>query len=104
MKDLLKRIGITQAGYFTEDGNFVIDFDDSDQFNKAFSRLEKSDLVEENEDSSVINLNVSNVMYIGEGYSFNLIADFDEDSYKMVVTELDDDDKSTKDNEKEEDE
>lgn len=90
MKEILKSIGITETGYYSSDDNYIIDFEDSNQFNKAFSRLEKSDLVEENEDSSVINLNVSNILYIGEGYSFNLIADFDQDIYKLVVTQLDD--------------
>ena len=89
MKELLKTIGITAAGYFSSDGNYIIDFDDSDQFNAAFSKLSKSDQVEENEDSSVINLNVSNVLFLADGYSLNLIADFEQDIYKLVVTELD---------------
>lgn len=89
MKDLLKKIGITEAGYFTEDNNFVIDFEDSDQFNKAFSKLEKSNEVEEVDDSSAITLDISNVMYLADGYVLNLIADFNEDSYKLVVTESD---------------
>ena len=88
MKELLSKIGITEAGYFSKDKNYVIDFESSDQFNKAFSKLDKSDLVEENEDSSVVNLNVTNVMYISEDYSLNLIADFSADTYKLVVTEL----------------
>ena len=88
MKDILKKIGINEAGYYSDDGNYIIDFENSNQFNKAFSRLEKSDLVEENEDSSVIDLNVSNVMYVGDDYSFNLIAEFEQDIYKLVVSEL----------------
>ena len=88
MKELLSKIGITEAGYFSKDKNYVIDFESSDQFNKAFSKLDKSDLVEENEDSSVVNLNVTNVMYISDDYSLNLIADFSADTYKLVVTEL----------------
>lgn len=92
MKELLNKIGITEAGYYSGDNNYVIDFENSNQFNTAFSRLQKSDLVEENEDSSVINLNVSNVLYISDGYSLNLIADFDQDIYKLVVTELEGED------------
>ena len=88
MKDLLNKIGITGAGYYSKDNNYVIDFESSDEFNKVFSKLDKSDLVEENDDSSVVNLSVSNILYIGEGYSFNLIADFDQNVYKLVVTEL----------------
>lgn len=88
MKDILKEIGINESGYYSEDGNYIIDFENSNQFNKAFSRLEKSDLVEENEDSSVIDLNVSNVMYVSDDYSFNLIAEFEQDIYRLVVSEL----------------
>ena len=88
MKDILKKIGITEAGYFSEDDNYIIDFENSNQFNKAFSRLEKSDLVDENEDSSVSDLNVSNVLYVNDDYSFNLIAEFEQDVYRLVVSEL----------------
>ena len=88
MKDLLSKIGITQPGYFSKDKNYVIDFESDAEFNKAFSRLDKSDLVEENDDSSVVNLNVTNVLYTNEDYSLNLIADFEQDTYKLVVTQL----------------
>ena len=87
MKELLKQIGITEPGYFDEDGNYVIDFDNSNEMNKAFIKLEKSNLVEENENSSVINLQVSNILYVSDRFSLNLISDFDQDQYKLVVTE-----------------
>ena len=89
MKELLSKIGIEQEGEITKDGNYVVDFENSQQFNKAFSRLDKSDLVEENEDTSVANLNVSNVMYESDEYALNLIADFDQDVYKLVVSKID---------------
>ena len=92
MKEILKKIGIEDAGYYSKEKNYVIDFETSQEFNKAFSRLDKSDLVEENDDSSVVNLNVSNILYIGQGYSFNLIADFEQDLYKLVITELEEKD------------
>lgn len=88
MKDLLNKIGITEPGHFTRDDGYVIDFENSADFNRAFSRLDKSDLVDEIEDSSVITLSVSNVMYSNDDYSLNLIADFDQDTYKLVVTKL----------------
>ena len=91
MKELLSKIGINQAGYFSSDKNYVIDFDSDTEFNKAFSRLDKSSLVEENEDSSVVNLNITNIMYLHNDYSLNLIADFEQGVYKLVVTELKED-------------
>jgi hypothetical protein len=90
MKELLKEMGITEEGHSTSKNNYVIDLDDSNHFNKIFSKLDKSELVEENEDSSVVNLEVTNILYLADGYSLNLIADFDQDTYKLVVTELED--------------
>lgn len=88
MKELLRKIGITEAGYFSSNNNYVIDFDNSDEYNKAFSKLDRTDLVEENDDTSVINMSVSNIMYSNDDFSLNLIADFDNDTYKLVVTDL----------------
>ena len=89
MKELLKSLGITDIGYYSKEKNYIIDFESSDDFNKTFAKLNKSDLVDENEDSSVINLDVSNINYLADGFSLNLIADFGQDMYKLVVTELD---------------
>ena len=91
MKDLLRKLGIMEQGSRTSNHNYVIDLDDSDHFNRIFSKLDKSDLVEENEDSSVVNLEVTNILYIADGFSLNLIADFEQDIYKLVVSELEED-------------
>ena len=88
MKELLKEIGITEEGHMSSDNNYIIDLDDSDHYNRVFSKLDKSDLVEENEDSSVVNLEVTNILYLADGYSLNLMADCEQDTYKLVVTEL----------------
>ena len=90
MKELLKSIGITEEGHMSSGNNYIIDLEDSDHYNRIFSKLDKSDLVEENEDSSVVNLEVTNILYLANGYSLNLIADFEQDTYKLVVTELED--------------
>lgn len=90
MKDLLRKIGITEEGHHTSNDTYVVDLEDSDHFNRIFSKLDKSDIVEENEDSSVVNLDVTNILYISEKFALNLIADFSQDTYKLVVTELED--------------
>ena len=88
MKEFLRKLGITQSGYYSSNNNYVIDLDDSKDYDKICSLLDKSDLVEENPDSSVINTSVSNILYVGEQFSLNAIADFDSDTYKIVVTEI----------------
>lgn len=91
MKDLLRKLGIMEEGTRTSNHNYVIDLEDSDHFNRIFSKLDKSDLVEENEDSSVVNLEVTNILYLADGFSLNLIADFEQDIYKLVVSDVEED-------------
>ena len=88
MKDFLSQMDIHNEGEFTSSGNYIVDIEDSDEFNRIFSKLDKSDLVDENEDSSVVNLDVTNILYFSDKYSLNLIADFKQDIYKLVVTDL----------------
>lgn len=88
MKELLNKLGITQAGYFSKDKSYIIDFDDDKEYNKAFSRIDKSNLLEEDPDTSVINTNVSNIVYTNDNFILNMIADFDSDTYKLVVKEI----------------
>lgn len=88
MKELLKKIGINQSGYFSKDGDYIIDLENADEYNRVFSKLDKSSDVEENEDASVVNMTMSNILYDNDDYSINLIADFDNDIYKIVVHEL----------------
>lgn len=85
MKELLQKLGITQPGYYSSSDTYVIDFENADQYSKAFSKLDRSDLVEEIQDSSISNVTVSNVLYVNNDYSLNLIANFEDDEYKLVV-------------------
>lgn len=88
MKELLNKLGITEAGYFSKDKSYIIDFENDKEYNKAFSRIDKSDLLEEDPDTSVINTNVSNIVYTNDNFILNMIADFDSDTYKLVVKEI----------------
>lgn len=88
MEKLVKKIGLDLQGQKTDDNTYVIDLANSTELNNVFSKLDKCDFLEENEDSSVMNLEVSNILYITDGYTVNLIADYSQDSYKLVITEL----------------
>lgn len=88
MKEFLRQLGIDFTGRFTSSNNYVIDLASVKDYDMVCSKLDKSDLVEENPDSSVINMSVSNILYVGDQFSVNVIADFDSDSYKLVITEL----------------
>lgn len=88
MIELLERLGIRLTGSSTPDGSYVIDINTSDQWNGVFSKLDKSSELEEIEELSVIDQDVSNIMYQNDDYMLNLIAEFDNDIYKLVIAPI----------------
>ena len=88
MQDLLNKIGITQPGYYSDKNIYIIDLENADQYSKVFSKLDRSKEVKELQSSSISNASISNVMYVNDDYNLNLIADFDNNVYKLVIYEL----------------
>lgn len=87
MKEFLRSLGITQQGNMDDDGNYVIDLESDKEFNKIFSILDKSEELDENDEMSVANIEVSNIMYESDDFTINLIADFAQNIYKLVIQE-----------------
>lgn len=86
MEELLKQIGIEAKGSKTTQGAYVVDIKDYDEYGKYFSILDKSDLVQEVQDTSQLTLHTTNITFINDDYQIVLQADLDEDLYKIVVT------------------
>lgn len=87
IKDALNDLNIRFDGEFSRDGSYVVDLFDSDQFGKVYSILDKNKDVESMEDSSSLTVHSANISYLYGDYQLNLIADFDENLYKLVITE-----------------
>ncbi len=87
MEELLKNIGINETGEYTNDGVYVVDIKDYNEYGKYFSLLEKSEL-EEVQDTCQLTIHTTNVTYASEKYQIVLQANLDEDMYKLVVTEF----------------
>ena len=87
IKDVLNDLNIRFDGEFSRDGSYVVDLFDSDQFGKVYSILDKNKDVESMEDSSSLTVHSANISYLYGDYQLNLIADFDENLYKLVITE-----------------
>lgn len=88
LEKFLEELGITQVGHYTASNAYIIDIEDSNEYGKVYSLLDKSDAVEEDEDSSTITVHTSNIVYESEDFQFTLIADFDQDTYKLVCKEF----------------
>ena len=87
VEDALKELGIPFDGEFSKDGSYVVDLFDSDQFGKVYSILDRNNDVENLDDSSTLTVHNANVSYLYGDYQFNLIADFDQNLYKLVIVE-----------------
>ena len=87
IRDVLRDLGIAFDGEYSKDGSYIIDLYDSDQFGKIYSLLEKNKDVENLEDLSTLTIHNSNIAYLYDDYELNLIADFDQNLYKLVITE-----------------
>lgn len=87
MKEFLKSIGITDPGHYTDDNEYVVDIDNSDQYGRIFSKLEKSTKVHDIEDDSVFNDEEDILHFEAEKYTIELKADWEADKYSMKLTE-----------------
>ncbi len=88
LEKFLSKIGITQRGHYTKNGSYVIDLEDSDEYGKIYSRLDKCEELVEDEDSSTLTVHNSNIVFESDEYHCVLIADFDQDLYKLVCKEI----------------
>ena len=87
MNELLKQIGIDAEPVKAEDGNYNIDIEASNEYGKYFSKLDKSDLVEEDQDASSVNFENSRIQFVNDEYTLTLIADFENDTYSLSIRE-----------------
>ena len=87
MEDFLKEIGISQKPVKSDSRTYVIDIPDSNEYGRIYSKLDRSDLVDEDPESSQITSTVSSIQFIGEDYILTLLADFDSDKYKLTIRE-----------------
>lgn len=87
MEEFLREIGIEQEVEETDDGKLIIEIEDSDEYGRIFSKLDKSDLVDEDQESSQITLDTSSIQFESDEYLITLLANFDTDEYKLTIKE-----------------
>ena len=97
MDELLQAVGISKKGTYSENGSYVIDIDDYDEYGKFYAILEKSQendnltLLDEN---SVINVHTTDVHYLTyddeteDQYEISLLGNLDQNIYKLVITKF----------------
>ena len=89
MESIIKDLGINKPGTYSKDNTYVIDLEDSEEFGKIYSTLDSNDELDYLDDSSLLTIHNSNIIYnYNDEIQINLIADFDHDSYRVVVQEI----------------
>ena len=88
LEKFLSQIGVNQVGHYTKTNTYIIDIEDSNEYGKIYSSLDRSEELEEDADSSTITVHNSNIVFESEKYQLTLIADFDSDTYKLVCKEF----------------
>ena len=85
----LKKLKINERGTYSRDGSYVIDLEDSsDAFGKVYSTLDKNPDVDYMENNSLLTIDNASMYYRYDNYQINIIADFKNNHYKVVVTEV----------------
>lgn len=88
MEDFLNEIGITANLQKTDNNTYTMDISNSNAYGKIYSKLDNSDLVEEDIESSQITYNNSSIQFTSDDYLITLLADFNEDTYKLTIKTL----------------
>ncbi len=87
--DILNELKINLKGTYSRDGSYVIDLEDSsDAFGKVYSTLDKNPEVDYMENNSLLTVDNASMYYKYKGFQINIIADFRNDHYKVVVSEV----------------
>lgn len=89
IEDIIKDLNI-KDGEYSKDGSYVVNLEDSDEFGRVFSRLDRNEDYEELTENSLISLFDTSLIWLKDNFQINLIADLTQDSYKLVITEIED--------------
>ena len=87
MEELLRQLGIDAEPVKGENGSYNIDIEDSNEYGRYFSKLDKSDIVEEEQDASSVNFENSSIQFTNDKYTLTLLADFENDTYSLNIRE-----------------
>lgn len=88
-EDVLDTLKINRSGEYSDDDTYTVTLRDSNDYGRVSSILDNSDLVEPIEESSYLTAENGNLDYkFGDNFMISLIADFDNDYYQMVITNM----------------
>ena len=85
MKEFAKKLGIDVEGTM-EGSKYIIELSDSNEYSRVYTVLDGSDLVDVNEDATLLTDNVGELLFIGDDFDVKLVGNFNSDIYRVVIT------------------
>ena len=86
MEDFAKELGIRKGGSL-KGTQFIIDLDDSDEYSRVYTILDKSKLVDIVQNKTVITEDRSELVYEGDEFTVQLIGDMKNNRYQVIIEE-----------------
>lgn len=86
MEEFLNKLGI-DGKLRRSSSSYVLDIEGSNSYGKIYSKLDNSDEVEEDEESSQVTEDYSSIQFYSDDYVLQLIADFKNDEYRLTIKE-----------------
>lgn len=89
LRELLRKLNINKRGSYSDEHTYVIDLKDSDEYGSYNSLLERNGRLKEIDESSFVTADNAALDYrYKDEYLISLVADFNEDTYKIVIIEM----------------
>ena len=87
--ELLSEIGINRTGTYSDNDTYTIELNDSNDFGRINSILDRANILDPIDESSYVTSDNANLDYkYQDQFILSLIADFENDYYQLVITEM----------------
>ena len=87
INDFIENAGIASRGKMSDDGVYVINLSDSNEYSKMYTVLDKMDGIYLDASNIMVDEHASILTYTGEGIKAELKADFDANLYTLNIWE-----------------
>lgn len=86
MEDFAKELGIRKEGSL-KGKQLVIELEDSDEYSRMYTILDKSKLLTLQQNKTVITTDRSELVYEGDEFMVQLIGDMKNNRYEVIIEE-----------------
>lgn len=86
-EEFAKELGINQPGNYV-DGVYVISLNNSNEYSKVYTLLDKSDLCDLDVEEISLDVQNSLLVYLADEFDIKLQANFDTDTYSVSFEEV----------------